>query len=135
MNSDHERKEAEVAIQRLAACVRNLMPHLVSLQPDGSGSPQMLALRDTLTTFPSPADVLFIDCSGTHDDGNSARTLVRFDMSQPRECEVKFAASISATDLPKSRAMLEEYFGVVECMWEGIRDLTLVSCWDKFNYL
>jgi hypothetical protein len=95
----------------------------------------MIALRDTLTAFPAPAEVLFIDGPGTPDGGNSARTLVRFDMTQPRVSEVKFAASISATNLPTSRTMLEEYFGVVECMWEGIRDLALVSCWDKLNYL
>lgn len=135
MNSEHERREAEVALQRLASCIRDLMPHFVNLQSDGSGSPQMLALRDTFTAFPAPAEVLFIECPSSSDGENSGRTLMRFDMTRPRECEVKFAASITATDLPTSRAMLEEHFEIADCMWESIRDLSLGSCWSKFNYI
>jgi hypothetical protein len=95
----------------------------------------MLALRDAFMAFPAPAEVLFIDCTGHPDNRNPVRTLIRFDMTQPRTCEMKFAASISATDLPMSRTMLEEHFGITDCMWEPIRDLTLVSCWSKFNYI
>lgn len=136
MNSESERKEAALALQRLAASVRDLMPRFVNLQPDGSGSPHMLALRDTFTAFPTPAEVLFIDGTGFPDrrNGNAVRTLIRFDMTQPRTCAVKFAASVAATDLPSHRDMLKEQFGVADSLWQPISDLSFVSSWCDFNY-
>ena len=135
MNSEPELKEAALALQRLATCLRDLTPRFVNLQPDGSGSPSMLALRDMFAAFPAPAEVLFIDCSDYPDNGKSFRTLIRFDMTQPRTCAVKFAASVAATDLPSHRSILEEHFGAKASLCDSICDLSLVTCWHDFNYM
>jgi hypothetical protein len=137
MNSEAELTEAALALQRLAACVRDLMPRSVALQADGSGSPRMLALRDTFTAFPAPAEVLFIDGTGFPDsrDSNAAWTLIRFDMTQPRTSAMKFAAAVAAADLPHHRDMLEEHFGVDDDLWKAIRDLRLVANWCDCNYM
>lgn len=56
--------EVAGALERVAAKVRSFMPQFVDLQPDGSGAPQMLAMRDAFLAFPAPAEVLFIDGKG-----------------------------------------------------------------------
>lgn len=137
MDTEEERTEAAAALQRLATCVRELMPRFVNLQLDGSGSPQMLALRDTFTAFPAPAEVLFID--GTHfPDKRTLKTvwtLVRLDMSSPRTTNVKFAGSVAAAEMARHSEMLEQHFGIRDFLRDGLSDLSLVSSWDDLSYI
>lgn len=129
--------EAGLALEQFAACVRDLMPRFVNVQPDGSGSPHMLALRDTFNAFPAPAEVLFIDGTSFRDKRNSSSiwTLIRFDMTQPRTSELKFAATVLAADLAHHRDTLIEHFGIDDSLWESLSDLSLVACWRDFYYM
>ena len=43
--------ETEAALQKIASLLENYIPLFVSLQRDGSGSPQMVALRDVLKAY------------------------------------------------------------------------------------
>src|SRR4051794_17792393 len=114
MTAEPQVVETALALQCLAACIRDLMPRFVNVQSDGSGSPHMLALQDTFNAFPAPAEVLFIDGTTFCDkrNSNSVWTLIRFDMTQPRTQEIKFVAAVNAADLSLHRSMLSEHFGL-----------------------
>jgi hypothetical protein len=131
--------EVAAALDRVAAAVRSFIPQVVRLEPDGSGSPQMLALRNALMAFPAPAEVLFIDTAGfanVRAEGPTW-TLLRFDLSKPGTPEVKFVGTAKAADLTKHVGLLEEHFGFAADSQTGIYDLTLVSAWydHRFTFL
>jgi hypothetical protein len=129
--------EVAGALERVAAKVRSFMPQFVDLQPDGSGSPRMLAMRDAFLAFPAPAEVLFIDSTGMAErrDGGPHWTLIRFDLSQPRTSQVNFATALKWAELPDHREMLRERFGVDENTWESLRNFRLVAIWDGYSYV
>jgi hypothetical protein len=82
--------ETVAALQKVASLVEGYIPQLVSLQPDGSGAPQMLALREALRAYPVPADVLYIDDSrpSSIDAVPGSFTLLRFSMAEPKTLRV-----------------------------------------------
>jgi hypothetical protein len=129
--------EAAASLDRVAAVVRSCMPKFVDLQPDGSGAPRMLALRDAFLAFPAPAEVLFIDGTGMvkKRDGSPHWTLIRFDLSQPGTSQVKFAAALHWEELPDHGNMLIEHFGLGKDYWHSVFDFSLVACWQDYSYM
>jgi hypothetical protein len=131
--------ETEVALQKIASLVETFIPQFVSLQPDGSGSPKMMALREAMSAFPLPADVLYIDNSlhASLDEGPGALTLLRFDMTQPKTLQVNFIDEVNSADLPSSESALSMHFGAFPEAVQLICDLHLGSMWhdDKFTFL
>jgi len=132
-----EMLEVAGALERVAAKIRSFIPQFVDLQPDGSGSPRMLAMRDAFSAFPAPAEVLFIDATGVEErrDGGSHWTLIRFDLSQPGTSQVNFVTALKWEELPDHREMLREHFGVDENTSESLRDFRLVAVWDGYSYV
>ena len=110
-----EMLEVAGALERVAAKVRSFMPQFVDLQPDGSGAPQMLAMRDAFLAFPAPAEVLFIDGKGMAErrDCGPHWTLIRFDLSQPGTSQVNFATALKWEELPDHREMFQENASVL----------------------
>jgi hypothetical protein len=121
--------ETEVALQQIASCLEASVPQFVNLQPDGSGSPKMLALRDALMAFPMPAEVLYIDNSENSPiDGLApAYTLFRLDMSQPKHLQVRFVDRVGLDELQTCQSIIEKQFGAGPGAVELIMNLHLGS--------
>jgi len=129
----------EKALERVAEVLRSLVPQFAQLEEDGSGPPAALALRDALSAFPMPSDVLLINAAGFPAARDPARwwSLVRYDLCRPTTNEVRFAEEVKAADLPGEQSMLAEHFGVAAEGLKSICNLTLVSGWHHhlFTFL
>jgi hypothetical protein len=123
--------ETEIALQKIASDIAAHIPQFVSLQADGSGSPKMLALRDALSSFPFPTDVLYIDNSAraSLDEDPSALTLLRFDTTQPNALKVNFVDKVASEALPSCESVLRTRFSAFPGAVELICNLHLGSMW------
>jgi hypothetical protein len=131
--------ETESALQKIASIVEGYIPQFISLQPDGSGSPHMLALRDALKAFPVPADVLYIDNSRpiAIDEAPGSFTLLRFAMAEPKTLRVNFVDEVRPQELKVMASVLETYFDAYPGALPLICDLQLGSMIknDRFTFL
>jgi hypothetical protein len=131
--------ETEDALRKIASILESYVPHFVSLQPDGSGSPQMLALRDALRAYPVPADVLYIDDSrpGEIDEIPGSFTLLRFAMAEPKTLRVNYVDTVRTEQLEAMASLLETHFDAYPGALRLICDLQLGSMLkdDRFTFL
>lgn len=131
--------ETEIALLKIASILEGYIPQFVSLQPDGSGSPQMLALRDALRAFPVPADVLYIDNSraSTINEMPRSFTLLHFAMAAPKALRVNYVDEVHPQDLEVMAPVLETYFDAHPGAMRLICDLQLGSMQkdDRFTFL
>jgi len=136
MNPETEYAEVALAIQRLADSAHELIPMFVSLEPDGSGSPAMLAKKAVFLAVPAPVDVLFIDITGVPQmmDCDSVWTLIRFDLSEPGVSGVRFVGEAKANDISSHREVLSEHFGIDDPIQAGLGDLSFRTCLRKQHY-
>lgn len=131
--------ETEAALQKVASLVEGYIPQLVSLQPDGSGAPQMLALREALRAYPVPADVLYIDDSrpSSIDVVPGSFTLLRFSMAEPKTLRVNYVNEVRTQELEAMAPVLEAHFDAYPHALRLICDLQLGTMQkdDRFTFL
>ena len=121
--------ETEAALQKIASIVESYIPQFVSLQPDGSGAPRMLALREALRAYPVPADVLYIDdsCPGEIDEIPGSFTLLRFALAEPKTLRVNYVDEVRTEQLESMAPLLETHFDAYPGALRLICDLQLGS--------
>jgi hypothetical protein len=102
----------------------------VVFQPDGSGSPVAMALRDAVLAFPFATKILFLDTKDSVParSGDRIWTLLRFDLSAPKTPTFKELGTVSVIHFGKLAPLLRREFGLSDQDWESLS--SMLGNWD-----
>jgi hypothetical protein len=101
----------------------------IQIEPDGSGPPAQLALREAFNAFPVLTDVLLLDTDGCPLDPGEERfwTLLNFDFSVTTGNLMRFHGTASASKIKHHAASLDTYFSLRFIDLGSLRGLLLMG--------
>jgi hypothetical protein len=103
----------------------------IQLEPDGSGHPAQLALRDAFCAFPVQTDVLLLDTGGLalHPGEERFWTLLNFDFSVTTGDLVRFHGIAPTSKIARNTALLDTHFSLRMHGLDSLRGLLLMGQW------
>jgi len=103
----------------------------VQLEPDGSGHPAQLALREAFYAFPVPTDILVVDTGSLalQPGEDEFWTLLNFNFSAPTSGLVRFHGIVSALNMKRDAVLLDKHFSLRVHELDSLRGLLLMGQW------
>jgi ribosomal protein S15P/S13E len=129
----HVPKPAAQAWSRFFASVPDLLRaefhKRIQFEPDGSGHPGLLAMRDAFYAFPVFTDILLLDSGGRTLQSGEERfwTLLNFDFSVTGGDLVRFHGTVSASAIERHATLLETHFSLHAYDIDSLRGLLLMG--------
>lgn len=102
------------------------------LEPDGSGSPKVVAVHRLYGAFPVPTDIVTLDTSGM----NAPRireqhaAIFRYDFSKPNTPTIRFHGTIPLVAIEDHRKLIDTAVGIRLDSLSSLKDLSLTYIWD-----